>query len=267
MLVLIVDNQVDFLDITSYALRREGFDVITAMTGEQALRLWKKNRPDVVLLDIKMPRMDGFTVLRKIREEGDTPVILVTAMDDEEYLARGFALGADDYIVKPFSYRELAWRIRAVARRAGRADTEELARQIQVGDATLDLDAHELRRGDAAVSLTPTEFRLLHILAVNAGRVVPSGRLVEYACGYDADERQLLKTHISHLRRKLAQVTDRVAIESVNRTGYRLVVKTEPAAGPEAAGGRVALRAVGQYESIATRKASKPKINRSSTKR
>lgn len=261
MLVLIVDNQVDFLDITSYALRREGFEVITAMTGEQALRLWKKNRPDVVLLDIRMPRMDGFTVLQRIREEDDTPVILVTAVDDEEYLARGFALGADDYIVKPFSYREMAWRIRAVARRTGRANAEELTRQLQVGDVTLDLDSHQLRRGDVVVSLTPTEFRLLHILVVNAGRVVTSGRLIEYACGYDADERQILKTHISHLRHKLAQVTDKVAIESVNRTGYRLVMKADQAEVAEPA-----LRVVGQYESIARRRTSKPKINRSSTK-
>ncbi len=264
MLVLIVDNDVDFLDITSYALRREGFDVITAMNGEQALRLWKKNRPNVVLLDIKMPRMDGFAVLRRIREEGDTPVILVTGLDDEEYLARGFALGADDYITKPFSYRELAWRIRAVARRAGRADVEELTRQLQIGDVVLDLDAHQVRRGEAVVNLTPTEFRLLHILAVNAGRVVPTGRLLEYACGYDAGERQLLKTHISHLRRKLAKVTSSLAIVSVNRTGYRLVVGA--AAGSDGTPEPLkARRAVGQYESIGSRRTSKPKLNRSST--
>jgi DNA-binding response OmpR family regulator len=264
MLVLLVDNDVDFLDITSYALRREGFDVITAMNGEQALRLWKKSRPDVILLDIKMPRMDGYTVLRRIREEGDTPVILVTALEDEEFLARGFALGADDYITKPCSYRELAWRIRAVARRAGRADTEELTRQLQIGDVVLDLDAHQVRRGEAVVSLTPTEFRLLHILAVNAGRVVPAGRLLEYACGYDAGERQLLKTHISHLRRKLATVTNSIAIVSVNRTGYRLVAGTggEAAAPPETLTIR---RAAGRYESIGSRRESKPKINRSAT--
>jgi DNA-binding response OmpR family regulator len=224
--VLLVDDDADLLDVTSYALRREGFDVIGATDGLQALRRWTVDQPDVVVLDVGLPKLSGFEVLRRIEQNGATPVILLTALRSEDDIVKGFRLGADDYVTKPFSPRELTMRIRAVGRRGGRAVGDVMTRELRVGEMVLDVEGHEVRVGGMrVVRLTKLEFRILHLLALNLGRVVGSARLVEYAWGYDSGEPGLLKTHICHIRQKLKLPRGRLGdILAVTSVGYRLTV-------------------------------------------
>jgi DNA-binding response OmpR family regulator len=234
MKILLVDDDPDLLDVTAYALRREGLTVILATDGQQALRRWEADQPSLVVVDVGLPLLNGIEVCRRIRQQSTTPVVLLTGLASDEDVARGFRAGADDYVTKPFSPRQLAARIRAiVARRAHHAErtamglraTPEPARELRVGDLVVDADSHEVHWQGSAVRLTRTEFRLLHLLALNAGRVVNSARLVEYAWGYGEDDVSLLKTHISHIRTKLRlSTTGAMRIESVARLGYRLVL-------------------------------------------
>ena len=169
MKVLLVDDDLDLLDVTAYALRREGFNVVLATDGSQAMQRWQADRPDVVVLDVGLPHMTGFEVCQKMRQHESTPVIFLTARHEEEQVVQGFQVGADDYVSKPFSPRQLALRIRAVGRRAGSASTVEPVRELRAGDLVLDGESHEVRRDGQAVQLTPIEFRLLYLLASNVG--------------------------------------------------------------------------------------------------
>lgn len=224
MKVLLVDDDIDLLDVTSYALRREGFNVIVATDGMQAQQRWESDHPDLVVSDIAMPRMNGLELCQQIRRNSTTPVILLTAKNSEEEIIRGFELGADDYVTKPFSPRQLAMRIRAVWRRGSSTDAPEPVRQLQVGELALDAETHEVIHRGNEVQLTPIEFKLMYILAANCGRVVPSSRLVDYAWGYDGGDVSLLKTHISHLRKKLQlPQSDLGDIRAVPSVGYRLL--------------------------------------------
>jgi len=221
--VLVIDNDVDLLDVISYALRREGFNVQIAADGQQAIQRLKSSKPDIILLDIRLPKTNGLEVLKRIRERDDIPVIVLTALNDEETILQAFNLGADDFITKPFSFRQLTARIRAVMRRAGAGQSADPGRTLRVGEATLDLDSHELSVGGRTLRLTPTEFKLLHILAVNEDRVIGVSRLVEYVWGYNEDDSGLLRTHISHIRAKLQQLGVKgVEIMGIPGVGYRL---------------------------------------------
>ncbi len=224
MKILLADDDLDLLDVTSYALRREGFNVIAVADGMHALRSWQSDHPDVVILDATMPRMSGFEVCRQIRQSSQTPVIMLTALNNEDHVIQGFQIGADDYVTKPFSHRQLAARILAVWRRSAQGDSVQPVRELQVGNLYLDRESHEVRCGDQEVRLTPTEFRLLYILAANAGHVVNSYRLVDYAWQYDQGDPSLLKTHISHIRKKLGLPRGGVGdINVVPRVGYRFL--------------------------------------------
>ncbi len=224
MKVLIIDDDVDLLDVISYALRREGFNVQIAADGQQAIQRVQSSKPDVILLDLRLPKMNGLDVLRRIREADDIPVIVLTALNDEETILKAFNLGADDFVTKPFSPRQLTARIRAVIRRGNSAQKVGTGRTLTLGDIVLDLDSHELSVAGRTVRLTPTEFKLLHILAVNEGRVVGISRLVEYIWGYNEEDTGLLRTHISHIRAKLQQlgVEGEVEITGIPGVGYRL---------------------------------------------
>jgi len=200
--VLIADDDQDILDITAFALRREGFQVSLAADGKQALQQWKVSSPDVVLLDVRMPKINGFEVLRAIRNEQETPVIFVTARREEEDIVRGLELGADDYVIKPFSPRQLVARIRSVTRRMCLA-APSTSTEVEAAGMVLDVESHQLRRDDYVVRMTPLEFRLLHSLMLNVGRVVPSGRLIEQTWGVDGGDANMLKTHVCHIRKKL----------------------------------------------------------------
>jgi DNA-binding response OmpR family regulator len=223
--ILVADDDADMLDVTTYALRREGYTIVTATDGQQAVQRCADERPDLILLDIGMPRMNGFDVCRRIRETSQTPIIMLTARQDDDNVVQGFLIGADDYVTKPFSHRQLAARIRAVLNRTAGGLTPEPDGELLIGPLRLDMRSHEVTvLGSHTVRLTPLEFRVLYMLAVNEGRVVSSSRLVEYAWGYDGGEVSLVKTHVSHVRQKLAIEKDQPGyIRVVPWVGYALV--------------------------------------------
>ena len=227
MKVLAVDDDVDHLDLLTYALRREGYSVLTAIDGEQAVRGCESENPDIVLLDANLPKLNGFEVCRRIRLNSETPIIMLTARDEEEDIIRGLQGGADDYLTKPFSAKQLVTRMKTVLRRCRTDRYQEPASELTVGDLKLDLQSHEAIKDGKLVQLTPLEFRILYLLAMNAGRVIPYSRLVEYAWGYYGDyntrDSSMLKTHISHIREKLNLRSDQKGgIRAVPGVGYSL---------------------------------------------
>ena len=228
MKILIADSDVDTLDVTTYSLRREGFSVVTALTGSDALQLWQSEQPHMLLLAAGLGQIGGMEVCHRVRQKEDTPVIILSERSDDDHVVQAFRLGADDFVVRPFSPRQLVMRIRALWRRRGPSTVPEPQRELRVGSLVLDVDSHEVRRGDRVIHLTPTEFRLLHILAINAGRVVSGARLVEFAWGYDESDVLLLKTHICHIRSKLRLPRGRPGdIVSIPGVGYRLTLEEE----------------------------------------
>ncbi len=234
MKILIADDDVDLTDVTEYALRREGHAVILAHDGEQALANFVSEQPDVVLLDIGMSLMDGFEVCRRLREISNTPVIMVTARESEWDMARAFELGADDYVTKPFSFRQLIMRIGAVTRRVRSSTASSV---MEAGALRLDPETGEVSMAGKSVRLTRLEFRLLHCLIANYKRVATVERLLQFAWPSDRGDVNVLKTHISHLRRKLEmnEPASQLTIENVPGIGYRLVAASS-AAGREAIG-------------------------------
>src|SRR5919206_2145434 len=224
MKVLVADNDADLVDLMGYALRRSGYSVVATTDGQQALRQWEAESPDLVLLDVTMPKLNGFEVCRRIRQDSDTPIIMLTARDEEEDIIRGFQLGADDYVTKPFSTKQLAARMEAVLRRYRENRYLRPVSEVQVGDLVLNLESHEASKAGQLVQLTPLEFRILYLLAMNEGRVIPYSRLVEYAWGYDGGDANLLKTHICHIRKKLSLDEQQPGgIRAVGGVGYRLI--------------------------------------------
>jgi len=221
MKILVADDDVDLIDVTEYALRREGHAVVLAYDGEQALSGFFRERPDVMLVDIGLPGIDGFEVCRRVREASNAPVIMVTARDSEWDMERAFELGADDYVIKPFSFRELLMRIGAVARRA-RVHSPAV---LEAETLRLDPSSGEVTIGETPVSLTRLEFRLLHCLVANYRRVAPADRLLQFAWPDERGDANVLKTHISHLRWKLNLKREDapLQIENVPGIGYRLV--------------------------------------------
>lgn len=201
--ILLVEDDPDILDLTAYVLRRERFVVIEATDGAQALRRWKTDRPDLVIMDLGLPALDGFEVLRRIREEDQTPILVITGRKDAHDILRCFNLGSDDFVPKPFEYRELIARARAILRRAQAAQGEATEPSVQLDGLTLDPVTYEVTWRDESVRLTPTEFRILYLLVTNAGHVVPASRLYTYVWGSEGADANALRSHMSHLRRKL----------------------------------------------------------------
>ena len=223
MKILLVDDEA-LRDRLTDALRRDDFSVLGAADGQQALLRWETDQPDLVLLEAKLPKVDGFEVCRRIRQASQTPVIMVGTRSGEADIVRGLQAGADDYVTRPFSTTQLVARMRAVLRRCRYASAWQPASEVRAGDIVLDLQAHRAARGGRVVQLTPCEFRVLHMLAMNEGRVVPYARLVEYGWGYyDEHNSSLLKTHVSHVRTKLGlSAAEPGGIRSVLGVGYAL---------------------------------------------
>jgi len=218
--VLVVDDEAAIRDVLSGALRFAGYEVGTAASGAGALRAAAASRPDLMLLDVMMPEGDGFETVRRMRTAGgpEIPVIFLTARDEVPDRLAGFEIGADDYITKPFNLEEVLARIRAVLKRSMQA----AGRRLQVADLELDEDLHEVRRGGEAVALTPTEFRLLRFLMVNAGRVVSRGQILDHVWEYNpAGEGNVVDPCISYLRRKLDQREPRL-IHTIRGAGYMI---------------------------------------------
>jgi two-component system KDP operon response regulator KdpE len=196
--------------------------VVTAGDGEEALRIAEEQRPDIVLLDIVMPEMTGLEVMRRLREQSNAPIILVTAKDTDSDKVRGLELGADDYIVKPFSPDELGARIRAVLRRSvGTGSTERI---IRAGEVEIDLDRRLVTRGGEPISLTRTEWLLLQHLAANAGKVMMNAELLSKVWGPEyRDDVQYLRVWVSRLRHKLEpEPADPTIIKTRQGIGYLL---------------------------------------------
>jgi two-component system OmpR family response regulator len=218
--LLVVDDEATILELLSGSLRLAGFEVVTAATGAEAARAAVSSRPDLVLLDVMMPDGDGFEALCRIRSGGsEVPVIFLTARDEVPDRVRGFAVGGDDYVTKPFSLEELLGRIRAVLKRT-RQDGP--GSRLRVAGLELDEDAHEVRRDDAMVALTPTEYRLLRFLMANAGRVVSKDQILDQVWEHDpARDGSVVEPCLSYLRRKVDQGEPRL-IHTVRGFGYVL---------------------------------------------
>lgn len=216
--ILVVDDEESLTDMVSSALRFAGYDVATAANGFDALRRIKNQTPDLIVLDVNMPEIDGFEVCRRIRRDGfHMPVIFLTARDDIDDLRVGFRQGGDDYLTKPFSLEELGLRIEALLRRSGAADDPS---RITVGDIVLDEDAYQVWNGDREIPLSPTEFRLLRFLMINRGRVMSKAQIIDYVWEYDFDGNYgIVETYISYLRKKLDD-GDGTLIQTVRGIGY-----------------------------------------------
>jgi two-component system OmpR family response regulator len=220
--LLVVEDEPTILELLSGSLRFAGFEVLTAVSGAEALRLAAASRPDLILLDVMLPDGDGFDVIRSIRAGGPrVPVIFLTARSHVRERVAGLTLGGDDYIAKPFSLEEVLARIRAVLRRAQGPD-EVAGSRLAVAGLELDEDSHEVRRDGSLVSLTPTEFKLLHYLLLNAGRVLSKAQILDHVWDYSyAGNGNAVEPCLSYLRRKVDQGEPRL-IHTVRGIGYVL---------------------------------------------
>ena len=217
--ILVVDDEETLSDLVSSALRFAGYTVHTEANGFDALRSVKSEAPDLIVLDVNMPEMDGFEVCRRIRRDGlQTPVIFLTARDGIDDLRTGFRQGGDDYLTKPFSLEELGLRIEALLRRA--AGGGEGGARVAVGEIVLDDQAHQVWHQGEEVQLSPTEFRLLRFLLLNRGRVISKGQIIDHVWEYDFDGNYgIVETYVSYLRRKLGD-GDGTLIQTVRGVGY-----------------------------------------------
>ncbi|MES1245391.1 MAG: response regulator [Acidobacteriota bacterium] len=220
--ILLIEDEPDIAEVLQYNLEKEGFQVDLARRGDTGLEMIRKEQPDLILLDLMLPGVDGLEVTRLLKRDPSTthlPIVMLTARGEEVDRIVGLELGADDYISKPFSPRELILRIKAVLRRL--QHEEAAAERLEVGDIELDISGHQLRLRGKEVPLTATEFRLLRLLMERGGRVQTRGQLLSDVWGYAEDiDSRTVDTHIRRLRRKLGPEADR--IETVIGVGYRL---------------------------------------------
>lgn len=218
--LLVVEDDPNILELLSASLRFAGFEVRTATSGSNALAAAGQQRPDLVVLDVMLPDVDGFEVIKKLRAEGErVPVVFLTARDATDDKIRGLTLGGDDYVTKPFSLEELTARIRAVLRRtAGEAATPKLT----FADLELDEETHEVHRGGSLVQLSPTEFKLLRYLMHNPNRVLSKAQILDHVWNYDfRGDDNIVESYISYLRRKVDNVQPRL-IQTLRGVGYVL---------------------------------------------
>ena len=218
--VLVVDDEESIIQLLCTALRYEGFEVDSSDTGRGALQKVETFRPDLLLLDVMLPDLDGFEVQRRLPDgPGRLPVVFLTARRDTEDRVRGLTIGADDDVTKPFSLEEVIARVRAVLRRTKGASDQ---RRLQYADLELDEDLHEVRRGGATIELTPTEFNLLRYLLANAGRVLSKPQILDHVWHYDfGGDANVVETYISYLRKKI-DVRGEPLIQTVRGVGYSL---------------------------------------------
>lgn len=217
--VLIVEDDESISELIQYNLKNAGFSTVVAFDGEAGLRLAADERPALVLLDVMLPGMDGWAVCRELRRKSDVPVLFLTAKDDEFDRVLGLELGADDYVTKPFSPRELVARVKAVLRRYRSAAGEGVAARF--GELWIDLRSHEVSLAGKPVVLTPMEYQLLAILAQSPGQVFNREQLLSQVWGEEAfGDQRTVDVHVSHLRDKLGQAGE--LIQTVRGFGYRL---------------------------------------------
>ncbi|HLB27964.1 MAG TPA: response regulator transcription factor [Dehalococcoidales bacterium] len=220
--ILVVDDDVKAVELVKLYLSRDGYRVMTANDGLEALRLAQESHPDLIVLDLMLPGMDGLEICRTIRRESDVPIIMLTARTTDEDKLTGLGMGADDYVTKPFSPRELAARVRAVLRRLpGERGPDE----IKYGEITINFKKHEVSLGGIPLNLTPVEFKLLGVLVKEPGRVFSREQLIEDALGFDFEGfNRTIDVHILNLRRKLEPEPGRPKyIKTVYGAGYKFL--------------------------------------------
>jgi two-component system OmpR family response regulator len=219
--ILVVDDEPNIVDVVSMALRFQGFEVDTAGTGREALAAVERFRPQVMVLDVMLPDMEGFEVAERLgARRGHVPIIFLTARDATEDKLRGLSIGGDDYVTKPFSLEELVARIRVILRRTGAADGDDS--RLVFEDLELDEDTREVTRASEPVDLTATEYRLLHYLMLNPRRVLTRSQILDHVWEYDfGGDARVLETYISYLRKKL-DVHGPSLIHTARGVGYAL---------------------------------------------
>jgi two-component system OmpR family response regulator len=201
--LLVVDDEPNILELLATSLRFAGFEVVTAANGRDALAKAESENPDLAVLDVMLPDMDGFSVTRKLRAAGrHFPILFLTAKDETEDKVTGLTVGGDDYVTKPFSLDEVVARIRAVLRRTQPAEEDDS--RLRVDDLVLDDDAHEVFRGEREIDLSPTEFKLLRYLMLNPNRVLSKAQILDHVWEYDFNgDASIVESYISYLRRKI----------------------------------------------------------------
>ncbi len=217
--LLLVDDEKNIIELERLYLEKEGYQIAVAYDGNSALQQFRALGPAAVILDLMLPGIDGWEVCRRIRQESDVPILMLTARDQDIDKIVGLELGADDYLTKPFNPRELVARVKAIFRRVSPGVK---TKRLSVGDLALDLDRREATLGARKVDLRTKEFDLLAVFCQNPGIVLKRDRLLEIAWGYDfAGETRTVDVHVAHLRKKLAGA--RTQIETVSGVGYKLV--------------------------------------------
>ena len=214
--ILVVEDEEDIASFIKRGLLLKGYEVSVADDGETALKLFQEQVPDLVLLDLMLPDLDGIEVCRRVRAASDVPVIMLTALDSVSHKVEGLEVGADDYVTKPFAFEELIARIRAALRRKSPASDD-----IRVGDLTIRPASREVERAGRAIELTNREYELLEYLARNAGKVMDKRVIFEKVWGYDFEvESDAIKVYVSYLRKKLNAAGERDLIHAVRGVGY-----------------------------------------------
>ena len=217
--LLLVDDEKNIIELERLYLEKEGYQIEVAYDGKTALEKFRVVKPAAIILDLMLPVVDGWEVCRRVRQESDVPILMLTARDQDVDKIVGLELGADDYLTKPFNPRELVARVKAILRRVSPVPKTQ---RLSVGDLTVDLDRREVTVGTRQLELRAKELDLLAVLAQNPGIVLTRERLLELAWGYDfAGETRTVDVHVAHLRKKLAGA--RTQIETVSGVGYKLV--------------------------------------------
>ena len=222
--ILVVDDEPHIVELVRYNLAQEGFEVSVAYDGHDAIEKAKTDTPDLVILDLMLPYVDGMEVCRQIRRESSVPILMLTAKHGEQERVVGLELGADDYVTKPFSPRELVARVRAILRRTAREAQRPTARPVAVGALLLDPTTHEVRLRGRLVDLTTKEFDLLQLLLSHPNRVFTRDFLLEHIWGYDYfGSTRTVDMHISRLREKIEDDPDAPTyVTTVRGVGYKL---------------------------------------------
>ena len=224
--ILVVEDDHNLLDTLKYNLHKEGYDVVAAIDGAEALDIARSERPDLIILDLMLPKLSGFEVCRILRKDMTTPILMLTAKAEEVDKVVGLEIGADDYMTKPFSLRELLARVRAILRRAKMAETKPSVEEILIkaGDIEVDIARHQVLKGKTVLELTPKEFDLLAFMVRNKGFVFNRDQLLEKVWGYDyAGDSRTVDVHIRWLRQKIeADPGNPERLITVRGAGYKL---------------------------------------------
>ncbi len=226
MKILVVEDDLSLSDVLAFTLRRAGYEVVTAFDGIAALQLWEAEKPDLVVLDLNLPKLDGLVVCRQIRGQAQTPIIILSVRGGDEAVVKGLELGADDYVVKPFSPNQLVARIKAVSRRAGVADAITV---LELTGLVFDRSRNEVQyQSRELIRLTPLEAKLLETLMLHAGQVLASDALITAIWGSDGGDKTMLKQLVYRLRAKIDPNEATSLIETIPGIGYCLAEKSVP---------------------------------------